>query len=134
VGHNSRTPPLASWVFGVLQIASDPHHYWRNSIRSGGLLKQFSVLGSQFSGEARSLWPASSGYLLLVVGTPKTALITAYLAGKIDPEWGTCWVVLRPQFSVFRAQNPHCKRVFKELSSKGSAVKPLRLALTWSHS
>jgi hypothetical protein len=38
--------------------------------------------------------------LLLVSGTLKTALITAYLLEKVAFVWGTCWS--SPQSSVLR--------------------------------
>jgi len=60
---------------------------------------------SQFSGEARSLWPLKSramGYLQQVGGALKTTLIAAYLAGKVEVGVGTCWS--SSQFSVLSSQ------------------------------
>jgi len=76
----------------VPKTTSDPHHYWRKSIRGRGLAE--AVPGSQFSGEVRSLWPVKSwamGYLQQVGGALKTTLIAAYLAGKVEVGVETCW-------------------------------------------
>ncbi len=126
-------PPTCSQVFEAPQIASDPRHCWRQSVRGWGLAGSSSLQSSAkstakpFAADERGStqifgrWPGPHPTCSQVIFSPKTASDPRHYWRKSIPGGG---LAAGP---VVSPQNPASLRIFKDLRGQSPGILECRL-------